>query len=80
MGIAKVFWSGRSQAIRLPKEFRFDTEEVRVRRHGDSLILEPIARDWAWLDAVVGSVDEDFAAAAEAEPSSQSRPSLDFFE
>lgn len=38
---AKVFWSGRSQAVRLPKEFRFDTDTVLVRRDGDALILEP---------------------------------------
>ena len=45
MATAKVFWSGRSQAVRLPREFRFDTDEVRIRRHGDSVILEPIAND-----------------------------------
>ena len=32
MNIAKIFWSDRSQAVRLPKEFRFDTAEVRIRR------------------------------------------------
>ena len=34
METAKVFWSGRSQAVRLPKTFRFESEEVRIRRHG----------------------------------------------
>ena len=43
METAKIFWSGRSQAVRLPKEFRFDTDEVRIRRHGSGVILEPIA-------------------------------------
>ena len=43
METAKLFWSGRSQAIRLPKEFRFDGDEVRIRRHGSGVILEPIA-------------------------------------
>lgn len=38
---AKVFWSGRSQAVRLPKEFRFATEEVVIHRDGDRVILEP---------------------------------------
>jgi antitoxin VapB len=38
---AKVFWSGPSQAVRLPKAFRFSTEEVTVRKVGSSLILEP---------------------------------------
>ena len=81
MQTAKVFWSGRSQAIRLPKAFRFHTDEVRIRRHGASVIIEPIAKDWAWLDALTGEVDEDFAAAAldrSAEP--QERPEVeDFF-
>ncbi|MBC7037492.1 AbrB/MazE/SpoVT family DNA-binding domain-containing protein, partial [Salmonella enterica subsp. enterica serovar Enteritidis] len=48
---AKIFWSGRSQAVRLPKEFRFDATEVRIRRHGQSVILEPMPENWAWLDA-----------------------------
>jgi tRNA(fMet)-specific endonuclease VapC len=41
-------WSGRSQAMRLPKQYRFDAEEVRIRRQGNAVILEPIAKDWAW--------------------------------
>lgn len=39
---AKVFWTGRSQAVRLPKAFRVATREVSVRREGDALVLEPI--------------------------------------
>ena len=44
---AKVFMSGRSQAVRLPKAMRFDVDEVTVRRVGDSLLLTPVRRDWA---------------------------------
>jgi hypothetical protein len=44
MDTAKVFWSGRSQAVRLPKEFWFDTDEVHIRRHGATVILEPTPR------------------------------------
>lgn len=80
METTKVFWSGRSQAVRLPKQYRFDTDEVRIRRHGDAVILEPIAKDWAWLDALIGPVDEDFARAATEQPPAQERPELDFFE
>ena len=80
MTTAKVFWTGRSQAVRLPRAFRFEGEEVRIRRHGEAVILEPVARDWAWLDRVAGPVDADFAAAAEAEPAEQARPGLDAFE
>ena len=80
METAKVFWSGRSQAVRLPKAFRFETEEVRIRRHGQAVILEPIATDWAWLDALVAPVDDDFVQAANERPEEQNRPALDFFE
>ena len=46
-GRAKLFWNGRSQAVRLPKEFRFEGEEVSIRRDGDAVILEPVRkRDW----------------------------------
>jgi antitoxin VapB len=79
METAKVFWSGRSQAVRLPRAFRFDTDEVRIRRQGSAVILEPIPRDWAWLDALTGPVDADFVAAATTEPAPQERPALDEF-
>ena len=45
---AKVFWTGRSQAVRLPKEFRFDDEEVEIRREGERVILEPIHAPRRW--------------------------------
>jgi antitoxin VapB len=81
METAKVFWSGRSQAVRLPKEYRFDTDEVRIRRHGDAVILEPIAADWAWLDDAIalGPFDEDFLAAINESRTApqQKRPELD---
>ena len=38
---ARVFWSGRSQAVRLPKAFRFSTNEVTIYRAGDAVVLEP---------------------------------------
>lgn len=77
METAKVFWSGRSQAVRLPKEFRFEGEEVRIRRHGASVILEPISNDWEWLDALAGPVDADFQHAVGEQPVPQERPNLD---
>lgn len=79
METAKVFWSGRSQAVRLPKDFRFDAAEVRIRRHGNAVILEPMPQDWAWLAEVIGPVDQDFAEAAQGQPAQQARPELDFF-
>ena len=72
METAKLFWSGRSQAVRLPKAFRMEGSEVRIRRHGNAVILEPIAKgiakDWAWLDKVSGPLDADFIEAATEKP------------
>jgi len=47
--IAKLFRNGRSQAVRLPKEFRFDGQEVRVRRVADGVLLQPLfsnTKEW----------------------------------
>lgn len=49
--LAKLFANGRSQAVRLPLEFRFPGTEVRITRHGRGVLLEP----------VVGNVDDWFA-------------------
>jgi antitoxin VapB len=44
--IAKIFMNGRSQAVRLPKEFRFDCEEVYVTKQGDKIIISPSKPTW----------------------------------
>ena len=77
MNKAKLFWSGRSQAVRLPKEFRVDADEMRIRRRGDTIILEPVPKDWAWLDAVSGTLSDDFLEEGREQPAMQERPSLD---
>lgn len=77
MATAKVFWSGRSQAVRLPKEFRFEGEQVRIRRRGPAVILEPIPADWSWLDRLTGQLDDDFTREATRRPQPQKRPALD---
>jgi antitoxin VapB len=77
METARVFWSGRSQAVRLPKDYRFEGKEVRIRRVGTAVILEPIPTDWSWLDALSGPLDADFCEAAMEQPPAQERPALD---
>src|SRR5262245_12635254 len=58
---AKLFQNGRSQALRLPKELRFEGQtEVRVYREGNRLIVEPLEPEDAW--------SERFLATAGAEP------------
>jgi len=61
---AKLFMIGGSQAVRLPKEFHFDGSQVKIRREGNAVILEPISDDWEWLDALPDTVDDDFVANA----------------
>ncbi|MGH8871257.1 MAG: antitoxin [Acidimicrobiia bacterium] len=63
---AKVFRNGRSQAVRLPKEFRFDGDEVLIRREGEAVILEPIPRRtwpnqyWKKIDELREGLEFDF--------------------
>ena len=82
MATAKIFWSGRSQAVRLPKEYRFEGTEVLIRREGNAVVLEPAveADEWAWLDRIKGPLDEDFVRAALDRPKEhQHRPEVDAF-
>jgi antitoxin VapB len=74
MKTAKVFWSGRSQAVRLPKEFRLDAREAGIRRHGRQIILWPLPDSWSWLDAIAGTLDEDFVQAALEQSEMTERP------
>jgi antitoxin VapB len=57
---AKLFKSGGSQAVRLPKEYRFDDqEEVAIHREGRRVILEPVKRTWSkdFLDLLGSAPD-----------------------
>jgi antitoxin VapB len=64
MSIAKLFLNGRSQAVRLPKEFRMPGKVVNISRDGNKVILEPIEDSWdQWFDAIQsapeGLISED---------------------
>ena len=54
MKTAKLFKNGQSQAVRLPKEFRFEGDEVFIKKVGSSVVLLPEKNSW---DAVVESLD-----------------------
>lgn len=56
-GNAKLFMHGRSQAVRLPKAFRLPGTEVRVRRIGHGVLLEPVARTPEEIRAVFAEID-----------------------
>ena len=79
--IANVFLSGNSQAVRLPKEFRVDTDEVEVSREGDAIILRPhVSRQERWA-SVRSAIDRgfsgDFMEDGRDQPEEQERPELD---
>ena len=76
METAKLFWSGRSQAVRLPRAFRVDGREVRIRRRGRAIVLEPMPDSWAWLDALAGELDDDFVSAVHEQPGTTERSGL----
>jgi antitoxin VapB len=76
METAKVFWSGRSQAVRLPRAYRVDAREVRIRRRGRAIVLEPVPDSWEWLDALAGELDADFISAVREQPGPRERPEL----
>jgi antitoxin VapB len=69
---AKLFMHGRSQAVRLPKEFRFAGSEVRVTKIGDKVILEPLEPPSfdvaAWLARLAAYRDTPFPEAPEDPP------------
>ena len=73
---AKLIWDGHSQAVLLPREIRFPGDEVRIRRSGTAVILEPVDQDWAWLDAIQGTLTEDFLIDRQ-QPDHQEREGLD---
>ncbi len=80
---AKLFMHGRSQAVRLPRAFRFEGSEVRVSRQGDKVILEPMKRKpfdaeafWAKLDAL-GARDFPDLTDDDLRPDLDDKPSFD---
>ena len=60
MMTAKVFENGRSQAVRLPKEYRFNDEEVAINKIGDIVILMPKENRWSGFLSSLNLFSEDF--------------------
>jgi antitoxin VapB len=67
--IAKLFQNGRSQAVRLPKEFRFEGDRVRIRRVAQGVLLEPLVPDMRqWFEELDKFGSEPFPARARRQP------------
>jgi antitoxin VapB len=81
MQTAKLFKNGRSQAVRLPKEFRFEGDEVYVKREGDAVVLipknRPEANPWQDFFDALDSFDPAFPLERDQPKRQQVRKSLD---
>ena len=77
MDTAKVFANGRSQAVRLPKAFRFDEDEVYVTRLGSAVVLMPKKGSWDVLFDALDGFSEDFMEDRN-QPEHQQERDLDF--
>ncbi len=60
MQSAKLFMNGRSQAVRLPKECRFEGDEVLIKKFGDVVILSPKDNPWGPMLESLDEFSEDF--------------------
>ena len=60
MNTAKLFINGSSQAVRLPKEYRFDADEIGINRVGNVVVLYPLDSGWAPLLEASGKFTDDF--------------------
>ena len=73
---AKLFENGRSQAVRLPKEYRFEGDEVRINKIGDIVILVPIKSKWDNFLKAVDMFSDDFLSDGRAEQIADRREEL----
>ena len=76
MQTAKIFENGRSQAVRLPKQYRFSGSEVFIQKLGDVVMLIPKDRAWnTFLEGIDGFTDDFFESGRE-QSASQERENL----
>ena len=65
---AKLFMNNRNQAVRLPKEFQFNTTEVYIRKEGDNVVLSPRPSDWSGFLASEKAASSEFMEGIEDLP------------
>jgi antitoxin VapB len=73
---AKIFKNGNSQAVRLPKSFQFDVDEVEILRRGDEVILRKLRRNLSEAFDLLAAMPEDFFAEGRDDPPPQDREPL----
>ena len=77
METAKLFQNGKSQAVRLPKEFRFEGDKVYIKKIGNAVVLLPYDNPWESFFAALEMFTDDFMAEGRLQPEQQERPELD---
>ncbi len=73
MVCTRVFMSGNSQAVRIPKEFHINESEVAIKQLGSAIILFPKERPWANLERSLKEFTADFMADGREEPAMEKR-------
>ena len=76
MDTARLFQSGRSQAVRLPKEYRFSGTEVVVKHFGNGVLLLPKDNPWQTMEAGLATFEPDFVIERQ-QPADQTRIELE---
>ena len=76
MMTAKLFENGRSQAVRLPKEYRFNGDEVAINKVGDIVILMPKESKWSGFLNSLELFSDDFMSNGREQPAAQEREAL----
>ena len=76
MMTAKIFENGRSQAVRLPKEYRFTEDEVLINKVGDVVLLSPKGCEWDSFMAAVNMFSDDFMSGGRTDDEEQERDVL----
>ena len=68
MRTARIFRSGNSQAVRIPKEFQLEGREVQIERRGDVLVLRPKRQSWDALAESLAKFTKDYMSKARRQP------------
>jgi len=76
MQTAKLFLNGRSQAVRLPKEYKFNTDNVYIKRIGEAVILFPVEKEWEVFLHGLNNFSDDFMTEGRIQGIDQKREGL----
>jgi len=76
MQTARLFLNGRSQAVRLPKEYQFNGENVYIQRVGDAVILCPVDKEWEVFMHGLNNFSNDFMSEGRLQDMDQNREEI----